>query len=492
VIGAVVLRTQAALQGLRRASVPPGAAIAGAGLATAGLLGVGIASAPYLVMGTAVGAALLLFAIMQPLGVVSLMLVIGPADLSVITGGFKGMLREFGGLDMNGIRLVAMSAALGLIVMVERSVGRELFRPSGIFYGAVVVWCALTLAWTPSLGYGARLLLKIAYPLLVYLVIVGMVTRREQLERMMDAVLVGAVFLCVVVQPMYLAFGDFERQIGDWIRLRGVGIHQNPFAFYLLVALLIAFVRFTTRRQARYLVLCAICSFWMVLTIARIAFLATVVSFATLGILAALVTRQTRVLIGAAVVASLIAIPFAPPVLARTFGFVPTPGELLGLLTDPRALYMAINWEGRQTFWIFVYQAFMTTPLIGLGLGGSSFLLALQFPMFTDPIVHNDYLRLLADAGLIGFALFACAMMAWLFVSYRAAQVPDHIVREYAFPAVACIAAMAVVSITDNAFDYYGSFTQFVGFLCGGAAAAAACARRTADGSGPEPAAGSP
>jgi hypothetical protein len=35
-----------------------------------------------------------------------------------------------------------------------------------------------------------------------------------------------------------------------------------------------------------------------------------------------------------------------------------------------------------------------------------------------------------------------------------------------------------VVAITDNAFDYYSAFTQFIGFFCAAAIAAAVLARR--------------
>jgi O-antigen ligase len=448
------------------------AALAGIGA------GLGLAVSPYLVMGGVVGAALMVFALVQPLTLVTVMLVLGPADLSIITGGFKGMFAHLGGLDMNGIRLIAMTAALALVILVERPAGRQAFRPTAVFYVALLGYGALTLLFTPSFIDGARLLLKIGYPLIVFLVIAGLATSRMTLDRLMDAVLIGTVVLCVVINPLYLAFGEFEREIGGWIRLRGVGTHQNPFAFYLLAALLMSVVRFITRRQTRYLVLSAICSFWMVLTIARIAFAATLVSLLAVGIVGAVITRQTRMLIGTLVVAVLIAIPFAPPVLERTLGFVPGPGELVTMLSDPRALYSAINWEGRQMFWIVVFDAFRSSPVFGLGLGASSFILAVQFPIFQNPVVHNDYLRLLSDTGLIGVLLFTLALGAWLLVAVRGARIADRTVREYALPAVGCIAALAIIGITDNAFDYYGPFTQYVGFLCGGVVAGAACYQR--------------
>lgn len=442
-----------------------------AGLAvTVLLLSIGLAFSPFLTLGAATGLVLTVFAIMQPLVVVGLMLVIGPADLSVMTGGFKSMFTQLGGLDMNGIRLLGMTAALGLVVLAERNVARQLLRPRAVFYVLLIGWCAATLAFSPDRLGGARLLLKIAYPLLVFVVIAGLELRQVTLDRLMDAVLIGAALLCVIVNPLYVAFGDFERNIGGWTRLQGVGAHQNPFAFYLTAALLMSFVRFTTRRQVRYLVLCAIAAFWMALTVTRIAFLAAVVALLAVGIVSAVAARQKRVLIVAAMAAAIIAVPLAPPVLERTLGFMPTPGELAALLTSPHALYSAVNWEGRQVLWAIVYNAYLASPLLGLGLGGSSFALQLQLPMMNQPVAHNDYLRLLADAGVIAILLFTLALAAWGTIAVRAACINDRTAREYALPAVGCLAALSIIGITDNAFDYYGPFTQYIGFLCAGCA----------------------
>ncbi|MBR9991389.1 MAG: O-antigen ligase family protein [Gemmatimonadetes bacterium] len=447
-------------------------------LAAAAVASAGLALSPFLTLGAVVGAVLTLFALTKPLALVGLMLVIGPADLSVMTGGFKSMFEHLGGLDMNGIRLLGMSGALGLVVLADRQVGRQVFSRNAFFYVALVAWGAVTLAFSPAPLDGARLLLKIAYPLLVFLVLVGLSPERPHLDRLMDAVLIGAAVLCLVVNPLYLAFGSFEREIGGWIRLRGVGAHQNPFAFYLVVAVLMAFVRFTTRGQVRYLLLCAVCSFWMVLTITRIAFAAAVVALLAVGIISAVLTRQTRVLIGALVVGALIAVPLAPLVLERTLGFVPTPGEMITLLQSPRSLIMSMNSEGRNFLWAFVFQAWLASPMFGIGLGASTSVLRLHLPGIPNPVVHNDYLRLLAEAGVIGVALFATALAAWLIAVLKVVSLRDRTVQEYALPAVGSIAALSVIGITDNAFDYYGPFTQYVGFLCGGALAAAACVRR--------------
>ena len=96
------------------------------------LLSVALAWSPFLTLGVVIGALLTVFALMQPLALVGLMLLIGPADLSVVTGGFKSMFENLGGLDMNGIRLIGMSFALTLVIISERGVFRQIFRPAAI------------------------------------------------------------------------------------------------------------------------------------------------------------------------------------------------------------------------------------------------------------------------------------------------------------------------------------------------------------------------
>jgi hypothetical protein len=44
---------------------------------------------------------------------------------------------------------------------------------------------------------------------------------------------------------------------------------------------------------------------------------------------------------------------------------------------------------------------------------------------------------------------------------------------EYALPAFGAILAWAVIAFTDNAFDYYAQYTQYVGFYCAAALVAA-------------------
>ena len=55
----------------------------------------------------------------RPLWVIGLMLALGPLDLSFVTGGFKELFPNLGGLDMNGIRLIGISGGLLLVIAAD-------------------------------------------------------------------------------------------------------------------------------------------------------------------------------------------------------------------------------------------------------------------------------------------------------------------------------------------------------------------------------------
>src|SRR5688500_17471251 len=77
----------------------------------------GSVAQPWLTLGAVFGAAVLAVAISAPLALVVLMLVIGPVDLSFMTGGFKSLFPEMGGLDMNGIRLIGAVAGFSASII---------------------------------------------------------------------------------------------------------------------------------------------------------------------------------------------------------------------------------------------------------------------------------------------------------------------------------------------------------------------------------------
>jgi O-antigen ligase len=429
---------------------------------------------PWVVSGVVFGALLLVIVIVEPLALVAFMLAIGPADLSFMTGGFKSLFTEAGGLDMNGMRLIGVTGGFLLLFLVQRSMQRLAIGTYGRWYSIFLLWAAASIVTSIAPIDGLRLLLKLAYPFLTFLAVAGIVEREEQLDRLMAWTLVASLII-VAANPFFLLGFAYTVDNEGYRRLGGLGTYANPFSFYLLVILLISLGRFIVRGQSRYLILCALLGVWIYLSLTRITLLALLAGIATIVVYGALAQRHYRAVAGGVLVALMIAVPFLPPVLERSLGFVPTPGELKALLSSsPEVMFESINWQGRELLWPVVYNAFRADPMTGLGLGSSTLILRQTFAGTGLYVVHNEYLRLAAEVGLIGCGLFFLGVLGWWRAAWRSGwRGSSPQAREFALPALGTIVAGVFIALTDNSLDYYGPFTQYIGFLCGGALVAA-------------------
>jgi O-antigen ligase len=442
-----------------------------AALAVAPLAAWGLVHEPWLTAGAIVGAGVFAFTLARPLVVVGAMLLLGPIDLSFLTGGQKSLFEEMGGLDMNGIRLIGVVVALAAIALVEPGVLRHALGRQARWYLVFLAYAAATLVMSDSVVDGMRLLLKLAYPFVVFLAVLSVARTRADLERLADWTLAGAMFIALLVAPAVVAVGAYEVDGHGRFLFHGLG--QNAFSFYLLAMILLAFARFVARRQARYLLVCAALVPWMLLTLTRITLGAAAIGLLALALLAAIAARDRRVLIAAIVLGVAVIGPVLPIALIRTFGYVPTPAELWALVRDPIALVQSMNWQGRQIFWAVVGKAFLAKPVFGEGLGSSTAILLRNFPREWGTVVHNEYLRLAVETGVVGVGLFILAAIRWALAIVRTARTDDLLTREFALAAIGTLAAAAIIAITDNALDYYAQFSQYIGFLAAAAIASA-------------------
>lgn len=435
--------------------------------------------APFLLAAVLFGGLLLAAVLVRPLLVLGIVLMLGPVDLSFMTGGMRGLFASVGGLDMNGVRLVGVCVGLGVTALALPATRAVLLGWRGVLYAFFLLWSGATILWSHNTLDGLRLWLHIAYPLLVFVTVYGLAERREQIDRLVDFALLGAALVVFVLNPIYSAAGGYEVHQAGYVRVRGVGTHENPISFYLVVSLYMAFTRLLLRRQWRYLVLSAGIGFWLALTLSRITFASALVGLAAIGLYAATTMRSPRVLFATVAAALLLSVTLVPVLIERTFGFSASPAELIALLRSPMALYESINWQGRELAWPIVFAAFLTAPWTGLGLGSSILIMRQYFPPEVGPLVHNDYLRIAVETGVIGVVLFTGAMVAWLVTVLQADRRSGGSAREFALPALAALLSWGTIALTDNALNV-AAFTQSVALLVGASAACIAIHRREA------------
>jgi O-antigen ligase len=107
---------------------------------------------------------------------------------------------------------------------------------------------------------------------------------------------------------------------------------------------------------------------------------------------------------------------------------------------------------GRAHFWQATWQMIQDRPLLGAGLGAFSAV----YPRYDTANglyrleqAHNDYLQLLSDAGVVGFALGVVFVIALLRMAVSRMQSHDKFRRGVALGALAGCAGVLVHSFFD-------------------------------------------
>lgn len=454
--------------------------VAGAALLAVGL-GFVLSGHPFLATGMVGGTLVLMVLLLRPMLLVAATLAVGAVNLAFLTGGEKELLDAMGGLDMNGIRLIGLVGGLAGLVLIDRRMLEATLGPHGRWYLLFLVYAGGTAFLSPAPLEGMRLLFKLAYPFLVFAAVQALTREEAQLDALGSWTLAASAVLVFLVNPVLVILGGYTVDDSGHLRLQGLGMHQNAFAYYLLAMSFLAMARYFVRGQRRYLLLALGMAGWIVLTLSRITLLAVVLGLGAMALYAAVARRTVKPLVGAVIVAAAVAVPLTPMVFERTLGFVPGPGELVTLLSDPGALARDMRWNGRDAIWPALLAAYRQSPVVGLGIGASGPVLRTSFSSGVTDIPHNEYLRVGVETGVIGLLLLAAALLAWWLGAARAGLRGGGLAREYGVAAVGIIMAAIIISMTGNTIDYYTQLTQYIGFFVGAALTAAAFAREESE-----------
>lgn len=132
-----------------------------------------------------------------------------------------------------------------------------------------------------------------------------------------------------------------------------------------------------------------------------------------------------------------------------------SPGQAFQRFTS-----LGVGTEGngdRPQLWRETLRMIPAYPLFGCGLGGyeSAFLrFKVSNPMYTDDYAHNDYLQILAEAGVIGFLISAVLIGTALICAVRRSF--QHDIASARWLALACTGAITAILIHSAAdFNLY-------------------------------------
>jgi O-antigen ligase len=422
------MRAPLPLPSLRPGGVP--LLLAGGAAFAALVIGALVARSP------ALGAAAAAAAVFGPLALVDL-----PLAFAIFAATLFLRLVPGVGLGSNVLALVVLAVFAGTAASRTSAIRTALSQMRGVLIALVLflLWLAMTLAWAEETD---RVLTSLAYwtPSTLLLILGGSALGTERAVRVVALGFaisaVAAVLYGVFSGELTQARSAFESASDD-ARFSGVG-DPNELAAGLVpaIALLVALLPGMRRGPLQLLVIPAI-------------------GLLLVG-LAATQSRGGLVAVGVCIAVTLVvARRRRLAALAITLGVVAV--GAFALATTPGAIERVTSADqggnGRSDLWTVAGRMFADKPVNGVGLNqfrvespdyvrqpGS--LEAVELIVEQPKLVHNTYLQLLAETGVIGLALFLVLVGLCVGAAVRAARVFDRIGR----PSLAALAQGVVVA----------------------------------------------
>lgn len=301
----------------------------------------------------------------------------------------------------------------------------------------------------------------------MFLVVDRLVCDEGRTRRVLAAVAASALV------PAAVGFvGAAQQQIGPLmelkdgvLRLSSTFDQSNTFARYLMLLILMALaVQHHLTRMRRSLVLAGagMCAILLVLTYTRTAWLGVALGVFVIGLL------QDRRLVVALVVVVAGAIVFVPDVTLRVV-------EVTAASTEYTDTDDTLSW--RLNYWLQVAPLVAHSPATGVGLDATKHVLEGG----KEP--HNDYLRMLVEAGAAGFGAYLGLLLSFVVAIVQGLRVTRGLERGVVVGFAGCVTAFAFASAGANIVSTISFMWYFMTFaaLVTAAGRLASGARQTTD-----------
>jgi len=439
----------------------------------------------HLAIMAAVGTSVSVLAIYQPIQVLAFTIAVGigvvsltrktlAVKLMLLFGGIpleqlgqdpnnpadKPILRSLGGTTVDGLILVTV--CLVFTIVLVRS--RRLHVPHGMVPFLVFLSStALAISYSSARLDGLRLFLKLAYPVLLALLALSFVKTKKEIDSAIKYWIAGALLATASGITLYIVHGAEAFVSGGDVRYSSGLTYYGQFSMYMLAAFVLCYTMWRTGKRARYGILSMIFGVQAALSETRITWAAIAVAMLVVEATSGTGLRRHLRVLGAAVVIgvfSLLILWNVPQVQQRMFR-----SELEGPLSAAEGVER-LDLSSRGILWATLYEDYLLhNHWLGGGLGSSLPVIRRDFPPGVAA-PHNEYLRLLHDTGIAGCALFVISVAALfeLVISLvrRCASLGE---ATFSRVSLALLSAYVITAVTDNPFDYYLVFSQYIFFV---------------------------
>ncbi|MBA5875047.1 MAG: hypothetical protein GDA66_10930 [Nitrospira sp. CR1.2] len=393
-------------------------------------------------------------ALSWPMTLICVSLLTGAAPVTLGRG--EQLAGDLGRLDLYAIRLLGLWVAAFVVCFLH--VGKVIslivrFR----FHALFLVFAVLTLMWAPSLLYGSRMLAKLTAPFLFMLMVLVVVSTHAHVRRIETVLLATGVLAVAVELGTWLSGYRFEGKVG--LGIPGLGPAAS--SAHLAVLSIFAFALYRYSRSAMHFTLMVGFAVAAAAGFTRITIVGLFVGFSSVLFVSS--RGFTKYVLPSITIAALPAsFLFSDTLRYRMFkgGHIPS---LDTIAHDPSSTFDYVHGSGRFDAWSYVIEHFfLPNPWLGAGAGTT------QHYFYTHPAIglnaiHSEYVRILAELGLVGFAIFAMMVISYVLSLRQVLTVStDALTKRTTAGAIGALLFYIVFMATDNAIDYVTSCGIFV------------------------------
>jgi O-antigen ligase len=332
---------------------------------------------------------------------------------------------------------------LGLLYLgLRRGTSRSLFlgRPIALFLGVAL----LTFFVSDDRWITLREWFRLAMPIMFYLLILSSFRTREELQKLRKALIFSA-FIPLALGLYQILNGEPDA-IG-FNRVYGTFAHPNGFACYLVVLMplvALSYIRsWKVDQKVLYLGTFGLMFLSLIFTFTRVAWIAFVVSMMILGW-----SKYRRFFFRLALVFLILVL------------LLPSLGHMVTRRIQPDG-----SFYGRFSFNQFSLFIFSQKPILGHGFGTYTALSTSAFGekgerygRVVGVAAHNDYLRTLAETGVVGLVSLLILFLAVFRMGRRLRRSGDGELKLEALMLLAVLVSILVYGITDSGLSYAGIF----------------------------------
>lgn len=344
------------------------------------------------------------------------------------------------GLDLSAIRLFLLEAFC--LIGLFKARHKPIWSGVSVLYLMLLLWMCVGLFYAPSISYGIRVILKFLYALLIILFSSAVVRDGEVFLKASFWARWGAVITIVLV------FTGLHRLFPGAIWY-GTALAIN----YIVMCMFSLAMYYYGGRKKSNLWLAMLFVIPCILWVFRTSIMGTALAFMMFMFFR--YKLRSLPFIGGILFLFVVAVFTIPSVKEKMFA-----GEDK-TLADFQAGEVSmddVDSNGRFAMWKWSFDTYYKgREMIGSGTGNlQRAFYALEHGIGSIKIVHNDYVQILCDNGLVGMFLFGGAFLFLIihsFVVFQKRGYPWYI-KVCAITAGASTAGVLLTMYTDNVMNY--------------------------------------